>query len=441
MRQNVLWIVADQLRAQALSLNHDQNVVTPNIDRLARTGMSFSDAVSGYPVCCPFRGSMLTSIYPHKCVPAHEKQLDPRQPTIANVFNDNGYETFYLGKWHLDGYQERFGRAADHIIPPERRGGFQKWIAYENNNSQWDCYVHGEENGEPFHRRLDGYETDCLTDYMLDYLDEKQNDDTPFFAVLSVQPPHDPYLAPAEDMAHHHPCDVAFRPNVPPVERIQKQAADELAGYYAMIENLDRNIGRVLEKLMDTGLFYNTHVIFFSDHGDMHGSHGLFRKMVPYEESIRIPFVISGMSTMGYDGYFNGEQSGLLLNHVDIAPTTLGLCGIEKPDWMEGQDYSAYRYQKTENWPDMPESVFLQSITGHNDSVDLPWRGVLTRDGYKYVCFEKMPWLLFDLNDDPYEFVNLVHNDRFAKKRHELHQMLKEWLEKTGDPFALFEKE
>lgn len=95
---------------------------TPNIDALADMGVNFTRAVSGYPLCCPFRGSMLTSCYPHECVPGHEYQMPPEMPTIADVFNENGYHTAYFGKWHLDGFHEREGRAALHTVPPGRRG-------------------------------------------------------------------------------------------------------------------------------------------------------------------------------------------------------------------------------------------------------------------------------------------------------------------------------
>ncbi len=143
-----------------------------------------------------------------------------------------------------------------------------------------------------------------------------------------------------------------------------------------MIENLDHNIGRVIEKLREKGMLNNTYVIFFSDHGDMLGSHGQFRKTVPYEEAVRVP---------------------ALINHVDIAPTTLGLCDIDVPQWMEGTDYSFYRLLDKENTNE-PDSAFIQSVvaTGHPNSIDKPWRGLVTRNGWKYVCFENMPWLLFN---------------------------------------------
>ncbi len=441
--KNVLWIISDQHRAQALGISGDPNVHTPNLDMLAKTGVQFTDAVSGFPLCCPFRGSMLTGNYPHRVVPGHEYRLPPEQKTIADVFNEHGYDTFYLGKWHLDGFHESEGRAAHHIVPPKRRGHFKKWVGFENNNSQWDCWVHGGEGENAFHERLNGYETDLLTDRMIDYLNEKgearrQGSCEPFFAVLSVQPPHDPYIAPPEFMERHNRAGVQFRENVPNLAHIRERAGEELSGYYAMIENLDMNIGRILEALRRNDLSFDTHIVFFSDHGDMHGSHGQFRKTSPYEEAVRIPFIISGEQPMGYERRGCGKVPGVLLNHVDIAPTTLGLCGIPTPDWMAGVDYSHYRLLDNPAHEE-PVSAYLQSVvpTMHWDSIDKPWRGVITRDGYKYVCLPDMPWMLYHLKEDPYEQVNLAHNSFYREKLLEVNALLRRWVEKTGDRFDI----
>lgn len=437
--KNVIWIFGDQHRAQALGCNGDPNCRTPGIDRLSAEGLNFENALSGFPLCCPARGSLLTSRYPHECVPGHQHPLPSDAKTIAHVFRDHGYHTAWFGKWHLDGFQESAGRAAMHIVPPERRGGFDTWVGYENNNSQWDCWVHGGEGDDAFHEQLLGYETDCLTDFLIRYIEERgrmayEGRDEPFFAALSVQPPHDPYVAPAEFMARHNPAGVTLRDNVPPVPSLEGRARRDLAGYYAMIENLDWNVGRIRAALTEAGLDHDTHLVFFSDHGDMHGSHGQFRKTSPWEESIRVPFIVGGIRPR-YVG--RSGRSGSLLNHVDVAPTTLGLVGIDKPDWMAGFDYSG---ERTGSGADTaPDSAFLQAVipTGHGDSIDRPWRGVVTDDGWKYVALEGQPWMLFDLNEDPYELANHAHNSRYRAVRERLQDRLATWIADTGDTFDL----
>ena len=435
---NILWIFGDQHRGQAMSCAGDPNVSTPNLDLLALEGYRVTGGVSGFPLCCPYRGALLSGCYPHHSVPGHEYQLDPQKPTIATAFNQAGYHTAYFGKWHVDGFHESQGRAAFHRIPRDRRGGFQQWLGYENNNSQWDTWVHGgnqSEEIEPY--RLPGFETDELTNLLISYLkDRAQNPDNPFFGVLSVQPPHNPYTPPQEWMGTHHPRKLDLRPNVPLVERIQDQARLELAGYYGLIENWDWNVGRIIQTLRDTGLVENTWVIFFSDHGDMHGSHGQFRKTTPYQEAISVPMIIS---EPGRTNQFQNYQTrDCLINHVDLGPTSLGFCGIPVPDWMEGTDYSGL-FTPNPLTQEYPSSAYLQCVIPpkHRDSVDKPWRGVITLDRWKYVCFPNQDWLMFNLKEDPYEQVNLAHNVRYKAQRDRLRAETLGWVEKTGDQFQV----
>jgi arylsulfatase A-like enzyme len=440
-RPNILWVFGDQFRAQALSFNGDPNARTPNLERAEVNGVSFTNHLSGFPLCCPFRGSLLTGRYAHHCVPGHEYPLPEGQPTIADVFNANGYDTTYIGKWHLGGWHEYNGRAAFFITDPTRRGNFKHWTGYENNNSQWDSWVHGGSGKDAFHYRLPGYETDALTDLMIKYLNEQHEAEKagqvkPFFAVLSVQPPHDPCVAPAKFMANYEPAKLELRPNTAQVPRVIERARHELAGYYAQIENLDWNYGRLIQTLEDNGQLENTHVFFFADHGEMMGSHGMFRKVNPYEEAIRTPMIISG-GVATYDGWKRGRFP-VLSNSVDIAPTTLGLCNIAKPSWMEGVDYSHVRIQKSAAGPE-PDSAYLENVipVGHADSINTPYRGLVTKDGWKYVAFPNQSWLMFNLNEDPYEEANLAQNNGFRAERKRLLNRLKQWISDTADNFAL----
>jgi len=251
-----------------------------------------------------------------------------------------------------------------------------------------------------------------------------------------VEPPHDPNVAPEEFMAHFQPEQLKLRANVARVTRVQERARREFAGYYAQIENLDWNYGRVIQALEKNGQLFHTHILFFADHGEMGGSHGMFRKVTPYEEAIRIPMIFSG-GLPAYDGLKHGRVSAPM-SQVDIAPTTLGLCGIQKPDWMEGTDYSHYRIAKQAQGP-APDSAYLQNVvpTGHPDSINTSYRGLVTNDGWKYVCFENYSWLMFNLNEDPYEEANLAQNNIYRAERKKLIERLRQWVNATGDKFAV----
>ena len=438
-RPNIIWFFGDQHRGQALSCMGDPNVSTPNFDRLAIEGLQFPQALASNPWCCPFRGSLLTGLYAHQAVYRTPQQLDPALPTITHTLLAAGYRTHYLGKWHLDGSAEPSHR---HVVPRTRRGGFTSWLGYENNNNQYDTYLHGhdEAGAEVAPYRLPGYETDCLTDLLLERLRadaarRRQGDDTPFFTVLSVQPPHGPYNAPPQDLARHRPAHVQLRPNVPPIPRLQESARRDLAGYYAQIENLDRNLGRVLAALDELGLTDDTYLMAFSDHGDMHYSHGYREKSVPWEESIRIPFFIRG-----HRRHRTGQVPSLM-NTVDIAPTTLGICGIEKPTHMTGFDFSPWlaEYRSLDALPGEPESAFLQHTVRKRQTLNLdrPWRAVTTRDGWKYACLEGQPLFLHNLNEDPFELNNLAFKHSYLEPRRRLHALLSNWINRTGDVFAL----
>lgn len=435
---NILWILSDQHRAQALSGAGDTNLNTPTLDRMV--GASHS-AIGGSPVCSPFRGSLLTSIYPHKCIPGHDAPLPQNVPTIAHAFKNAGYHTAYFGKWHVDGAIHRSAdtRSAHQHVAPERRGGFDCWIGYENNNAQYDCYVHGHDasGNEIDHYKLPTYETDDLTNLLIDHL-KSQTPDQPFFAVLAVQPPHSPYVAPKAFTQRHNPDTIQLRPNVSLVDRIQERSKKDLAGYYAMIENLDHNTQRVFDTLKTTNLADNTQVIYFSDHGDMHGSQGRMLKCAPWEESIRIPFLVSD----GHGQALPQTQSTTpdLINHVDIGPTTLGLCGIDAPDTFQGADYSGY-FGTNSPIPQI-DSAYLQIVDpgyrcGFASDRERPWRGVITQDGWKYAILEGQPWLMYNLNEDPYETANLALDGQFRNERQRLQDLLADWITRTDDTFQL----
>jgi arylsulfatase A-like enzyme len=236
------------------------------------------------------------------------------------------------------------------------------WL--RDNNSQWDCWVHGGVGKDAFHYRLPGYETEALTDLFIKYIRERGAEQQagkgkPFFAALSVQPPHNPYVAPEEHMRHFNGGQLQLRPNVPPVPSIVERARRELAGYYAQIENWDHNVGRISTALREAGLEFNTHIMLFSDHGDQHGSHGQFLKVSLYAEALSAPMLIGGEHPT-YNGRLTGRPPALF-NTVDIAPTTLGLCGIKMPDWMPGFNYSSRRIARSGRQGGEPDSAYLEN--------------------------------------------------------------------------------
>ncbi|MFB6217982.1 MAG: sulfatase-like hydrolase/transferase, partial [Halobacteriaceae archaeon] len=187
-RPNVLVVLCDQLRRQALSCYGDPNVSTPNIDRLASEGARFENACSAYPICVPARFSLFTGEHGHSRHAHNGWRMSPAERTFADAFSEPGYRTALVGKWHL----------ADvpmwQPIPREHRGGFEHWRAFEVRNQPFETYYFADDDPEP--RDIEGYQTDGLTDLTVEFVEAQAETGEPFCAVLSVEPPHPPFTAP-----------------------------------------------------------------------------------------------------------------------------------------------------------------------------------------------------------------------------------------------------
>lgn len=163
-----------------------------------------------------------------------------------------------------------------------------------------------------------------------------------------------------------------------------------------------------------------------------------WHKLLPYEESVRIPFFVAGFSGQG------GLRAGLrdaVVNHVDIGPTTLGLCGIDRSPEMVGFDYSGECLKRESGSPAkaLPESAFLQQYHGvpRPWSRTEPWRAVVTRDGWKLACGPGHEWLFHNLGEDPYELANFANDNYYRDERARCRNLLADWIDRTGDAFPL----
>ena len=443
-RPNILWVFADQMRGQAMSCAGDANVRTPNLDQLAARGVRFTNACSSYPLCVPFRFTILTGEYAHsRWIPALDWRMSPAERTIAHEFNDAGYHTCYVGKWHLNGSIPPGDAKGINRMPilPGFRGGFTEWHGFNLRNGFFDtCVFHGD---DPTPVPLDKYQTDGLFDITLDCLKTRaESPGDPFFMVLSVEAPHPPHEAPQQYLERIRERGVVPRPNVswetpkdgltyPPGSRwTERWAQSNQTGYYAQVENLDDNMGRLLATLEDSGLAENTIVFFFSDHGEFLGSHGMRSKQDPREESINIPFLVHGP---GIDG-------GTVLDEVicseDIYPTTMALAGLAPPSPKPGLNLAPYMRGETGELP--RDGVYLQMVEEHRPNVlfhQAPFRGIRTRT-HMYSVLNGAPWLLFDLESDPYQQTNLVRSEAHASLRQRFHARLQEIAVGSADSYT-----
>ncbi|MGJ3244077.1 MAG: sulfatase-like hydrolase/transferase, partial [Opitutales bacterium] len=295
-----------------------------------------------------------------------------------------------------------------------------------------DCWVPGGPGSDAYLEKLDGFETDALTDRFIRFMGRQTayRPDQPFFAALSVQPPHWPEQAPPA-FTKLRADEVQLRPNCAQGSRAEATAQTRAPGYYGLIENWDHNIGRVVQALRRLGISQDTHIVYFADHGEMLGSHGHMGKVLPYEESIRIPCVIGGADHF-YQGSRRDAVTAPLMNHVDFAPTSLGLAGIAVPEWMEGTDYSHLRLGGEPSGA-IPDSAYIQAIEPREGSP--AYRALVTNDGWKYAATDDGAWCLFDLNDDPFEQHNLARIPSARKQQQALHDRLLQWARDLDDPW------
>ena len=424
IRPNVLVILTDQWRAQATSYAGDPNVNTPNLDELATASVNFTNAVSGMPVCSPFRASLLTGQRPlTHGVFMNDVQLDTNAVTIAKVFNKENYDTGYIGKWHLDGH----GRLQN-VAPGQRRQGFKFWKGNECTHDYNKSVYY--DNEDPNRKIWDGYDTFEQTDAAIDYIKERKSSDNPFMMILSYGTPHAPYhTAPEEYRNRFDPDKIQLRKNVP--DSLKAKAKKDLAGYYAHIAAIDDMIGKLIKNLKDSGNYDNTIIVFTSDHGDLLGSHGAYKKQQPYEESARVPMLFRIPEQLKIS---EGERDALM-NSEDIMPTILGLCNISIPTTVEGINYRPYMEGKEQ----IGDATLLTCVQpfGQWNKVQhgaREYRAIKTQQ-YTYARDLTGPWLLFDNKLDPYQLNNLVGNEGYTTVQDDLEKLLYQRLEETGDEF------
>jgi arylsulfatase A-like enzyme len=447
-KPNFVFVFADQLRASELSCYGGENIQTPNIDSLAAGGVRFTNALSTYPVCSPYRAMLMTGSYPMRNgMVCNDHYLKPSVPSFAEAFNDAGYHTGYIGKWHIDGW----GRLE--YIPQERRLGFQHWQAIECTHDYFKSQYYADDRDRP--RFWDGYDAEAQTQAACKYISER-DEHHPFSLFLSWGPPHDPYVAPQKYIDQVRSKGVKLRPNVYDRSEADKLAKsnrikapssyahirdeilqwlsdektiyDSTVGYLAAILALDEYVGKLVETLKSEGVFDNTIFVFTSDHGDVLGSHGFYGKCTPFEEAISIPFIVRYPQSVSA-----AKTTDELFTPVDIMPTMLGLAGVHCPE-VDGIDMSE---ALTGSGGGYRDAALLMNMT-HLCNTSLAngtdtWRGVRT-DRYTYARYEdRTPWLLYDNREDPYQLTNLADDPDYTRLREKLDTQLDNLLIEAGD--------
>ncbi len=493
-RPNILLITTDQQHANTIHALGNEAIETPNLDRLVDEGVTFGRSYVANPVCSPSRSTILTGEYPsrHKCWNIGVS-LDENRPTLSKILSENGYSTALFGKAHFKSVLKTGSfEAPPHI---HDRDFWRTWSGPYYGFEQVRL-VHGHADESSSHGMHYGawlvdqgidpekyfgpdgghregswnlpeefHYTRWTADQTIDFLKETK-DDKPFFAWCSFQDPHNAFLAPEpwasmydtdhlpafirregemSDKTSLHQCliedrfadldvDVMQDPSHATAgiqclglttPKIGEQRAKQwLATYYGMISLIDHHVGRILSSLDEMGLSQNTIVIFTADHGDYAGNHGLWLKgPLHYEDVIRVPFLVR------WPTHFPANvRSGKLHSLVDLAPTLLDLCHIKPTSTMQGVSQA-----KTWENPSVPSRDWCLV---ENRAEPEFYVKTLVTERYKMNYFlNQNEGELYDLVEDPHEFINLYRNPAYAEV---LTSMLKKMLDIYGpleDPY------
>jgi arylsulfatase A-like enzyme len=380
----ILWIVTTQWRAQACGYANDPNANTPNLDTLAKESVDFTQAVTPHPFGPFARAALITGIAsPENKVVDYYDPLPSSSRTIAHDLNDQGYSTSYFGKWHLsrrDPDSDLVGENhAKTIIPPENRGGFSFFEGFESGFLLNDPWLHGTRLPQP--TQFKGYQSDILCDRAASWI---KSESKPWFCVVSLEAPHPPYSANASEIPAADPKSLILRANIPDDSSIREKARAELSGYYAHIEATDRAIGKLLKEIPE-----DTIVVFTSVHGDMHGSHGLFRKGWPHEESIRVPLLVRLPKSAVKSA---GIKTHQLVSLLDI------------PQWTRAWAKTKLGSHVTHEY----QVISMPSVVKLPYQCNKLWTGVRTLKRKLILNADKSVWFFFDLEKDPLEKNNLA---------------------------------
>lgn len=417
-RPNILYVFSDMQRANSLGCYGNPDVRTPALDAFARQGARMDACISNTPVCCPHRASLMTGLYGHHSgVVSNGVEFIRHARGFAEQFRDAGYITGYAGKWHIpDGYGTEGSMPLG--FPREQTGSRGK-----GGRGHFTVVKARDSEGREIEKEV--YTPTLQADSAIRFIQEQSRGSAPWLFVLSWVPPHAPYKGPAEFRAHYQ-GRLHLAPNVPdglPAEFARASLPD----YYGMIEGLDVEFRRIMDALDQTGAAEDTIVCYSSDHGDMIGCHGYRAKRWPYEESARVPFLVRYPRLIPAGSAFADPFST-----VDISPTLLSLAGVKPLEGVDGMDYAPLLTGRSRKPP--RDYAFLQMEYAY---VPWPgWRALRTRE-YNYARMAGGPWLLHNIDKDPYQLKNLVDDPASRSLVAEMDRRLTALMRESGDSWEL----
>lgn len=419
-RPNVIVFFTDQQRWDTTGVHGCPLDLTPNFDAMARRGVDLHQTITCQPVCGPARSCLQTGMYATNTgVYRNGIPLAHDAVTLAKCFNDAGYATGYIGKWHL-GTQDP--------VPEHERGGYQTWLGanlLEFTSDAYDTVLY-DNDGEPV--KLPGYRVDAQTDAAIRYIDRHQAD--PFFLFISYLEPHH------QNHVDDYPPPDGYRERYtgrwtpPDLAALGGSSAQHLGGYFGMVKRLDEALGRLLDALKSLGLSEDTIVLFTSDHGNHFKTRNAEYKRSCHEASVHVPGAFCGP---GFDGKGRVNE---LVSLVDLPPTLLDAAGLPVPESMDGRSIMPLVRGEAVDWPAEAFIQISESQVGRairtqrwKYGVDAP-----DKDGNTHAGSDQyVEQYLYDLDSDPYELQNLINIDAYRGVADELQARLIARMQEAGE--------
>ncbi len=421
---NVIVFFTDQQRWDTSGLHGNPLGLTPNFDRMARSGTHIDASITCQPVCGPARSSLQTGLYATQTgVWKNFIPLDPGLKTLARYYNEAGYQTGYIGKWHLG--------TPEGAVPVEERGGYRKWLAanlLEFVSDAYDCVLFDEENRQV---KLPGYRVDAMTDAAIRHIDEASKQENPFFLFLSYLEPHhqnhlDDYPPPR---GYREAYTGKWTP--PDLQALGGSSGQHLGGYYGMVKRLDEALGRIQDALHSLDIEKETIILFTSDHGCHFKTRNDEYKRSCHEASVRVPTAFSG------PGFAGGGRRTEVMSLVDLVPTLLDASGIKVPEEMPGRSLMPRLRGQDQPWEQEALIQISESQTGRAIRT-ARWKYAVVapdQDGkagpgadlYEEDC-------LYDLESDPYELQNLIGYASHKPVAEHLRSKLLAAMKRAGEP-------
>ncbi|TDQ36603.1 sulfatase family protein [Aureibacillus halotolerans] len=474
MRPNILWICTDQQRFDTLGCYGNEFVKTPNIDRLAEKGVLFEKCYSQSPVCTPSRASFLTGRYPQtNCCRQNGQAIPKNEVLVTKILADAGYTCGLSGKLHLSPCHPSVAP----VIEPRIDDGYAQFHWSHHPGPDWPTNEYTQwlrAKGQSYKPQpmkecrhvsygpdAEHHQTTWCAEKAVQFFEDNQNEERPWLFSVNMFDPHHPFDPPQQYMKRYlerlediplpnftegelgnkpvyqrtdHEGAYGMKGHLASSEMDEKDHRMLRAAYWAMIDLIDEQVGRMIDSLEETGQLENTIIIFMSDHGELLGDHGIYLKGPHfYEPSIRVPFIMSWPEKIR-----GNQRIDRFVELIDLAPTLLEAAGEPVYEGMQGQSLWDVLVKEDADY-NYRDDVYCEHYNANfKHGTNVAYATMLRTEKYKLVVYHgETTGELYHLDADPNETINVWHQPEHQTIKLSLYQRLCDRMAQTADPLPI----